>query len=191
MLSCVLNIIIAVTGFIDTLLKFTVIWIIPSKIGGAIIGFLEAWVYIFLVVFILGQIRVTSSWVDDSKIGDFILNHTPVMNTILGDARDAANEIYAIVKDVEGSSDEEKRDINISILQIEMKYNLITKEVISLEKSLSSETTAFAIDITPVTINIIGTSIFAILNKIAINFNTLTTFSFVQEKASKPSLANI
>lgn len=131
MLSCVLNIVIAVTGFIDTLLKFTVIWIIPSKIGGAIIGFLEAWVYIFLVVFILGQIRVTSSWVDDSKIGDFILNHTPVMNTILGDARDAANEIYAIVKDVEGSSDEEKRDINISILQIEMKYNLITKEEVS------------------------------------------------------------
>jgi hypothetical protein len=69
--------------------------------------------------------------------------------------------------------------------------NLITKEVISLEKSLSSETTAFAIEITPVIINIIGTSIFAILNKIAINFNTLTTFSFVQEKASKPSLANI
>ena len=40
-LYCVLNIIISITGFSDMLLKFTVIWIIPSKILGALVGLLE------------------------------------------------------------------------------------------------------------------------------------------------------
>ena len=58
LLYCALNIVLAVTGFIDTLLKFTVIWVIPSKIGGAIIGFLESWAFVFLLLFVLASFNV-------------------------------------------------------------------------------------------------------------------------------------
>lgn len=127
-LYCLLSIIIAVTGFIDTLLKFTVIWVIPSKIGGAILGFLEAWVFVFLVVFTLAQLSLTSSFIFDSKVGMFMLNHTPIVGTVLSSSRNAIQDIYNEIEIV--STDENKTDeyLNLTILQIEINNGLITKE---------------------------------------------------------------
>ena len=67
LLYCVLNIVIALTGFIDTLLKFTVIWIIPSKIGGGILGFIESWVFVYLVLLYISiSLFIISKDLDDS-----------------------------------------------------------------------------------------------------------------------------
>ena len=125
---CILNIVISLTGFIDTLLKFTVIWIIPSKIGGAIIGFLEAWVFLFLAVFVLSQFNVTNSFIKDSKVSDIILNNTPVVGNYLGSASKAAEEIY---NEIEASVNDEtlsKEDLNLKILQIQISRGLISAE---------------------------------------------------------------
>lgn len=124
LLYCILNIIITLTGFIDTLLKFTVIWIIPSKIGGALLGFLEAWIFIFLVVFVLTQFSFTNAFIHDSKVSDIILNHTPVIGTFLGNASNAAQDIYEEIE----KSDKDTTALNLTILQIEINYGLITKE---------------------------------------------------------------
>lgn len=122
-LYCALNIIIALTGFIDTLLKFTVIWIIPSKIGGAILGLLEAWLFAFLLVFILAQFSITNSFISDSKVADIMLNHTPVVGTYLSGASNAAQSIYAEIEKSVGDVDA----LNLTILQIEINYGLISK----------------------------------------------------------------
>lgn len=124
LLYCILNIIITLTGFIDTLLKFTVIWIIPSKIGGAILGFLESWIFIFLAVFVLAQFSFTNAYIKDSTISNIILNNTPVVGTVLGNASKAAQDIYEeIDKNTKDTS-----SLNLTILQIEINYGLITKE---------------------------------------------------------------
>lgn len=127
-LNCILNIVISVTGFIDTLLKFTVIWIIPSKIGGAIIGFLEAWIYLFLVVFIFAQFSFSASYIRDSRVANIILNHTPVIGNYLGSASDAAEEIYAGIEEYRNDETKSTNDLNLYILQVEINYGLISKE---------------------------------------------------------------
>ncbi len=128
LLYCVLNIIISVTGFIDTLLKFTVIWIIPSKIGGAIIGFVEAWVFLFLVVFALGSFNISANWILDSKISDFMINHTPVVGNYLYGVATGAKEIYTSIKELQEDESNSTQDINLHILQLEISYGLITKD---------------------------------------------------------------
>lgn len=125
LLYCILNIIITLTGFIDTLLKFTVIWIIPSKIGGALLGFLEAWVFLFLILFVLTQFNVTNSFINNSKVSDIILNHTPVVGTFLGNASNAAKDIYATINENKNS---DVNTLNLTILQIEINYGLVTKD---------------------------------------------------------------
>lgn len=127
-LYCILNIVMAVTGFIDTLLKFTVIWIIPSKIGGAIIGFLETWVYLFLVVFVLSQFSITNAFVKDSSVANFILDNTPVIGTFLGDAKNAAQEIYEGIEKYKNDETKTTNDLDLYILGIEINYGLITTE---------------------------------------------------------------
>lgn len=126
-LYCVLNIIVKVTGFIDTLLKFTVIWIIPSKIGGALIGFLEAWVYLYLVIFVLIQFSLTNTFVTQSTMANTILNNTPIVGTYLSGAKAAAIGIYDSIR--EYTKDESKTidDLNVRILQYEINYGLIGK----------------------------------------------------------------
>jgi len=128
LLYCVLNIIIAVTGFIDTLLKFTVIWIIPSKIGGAIVGFLESWVFLYLVVFVLAQFSFTASLVGDSKVSNIILNNTPVVGNYLGGAKAASEKIYKGIEEYTNDESKTTEDLNLHILQIEINYGLVSAE---------------------------------------------------------------
>lgn len=127
-LYCILNIIISITGFIDMLLKFTVIWVIPSKILGAVVGFLESWIYIYLVIFVLSAFNVTSSYILDSKVGTFMLDKTPVVKNVFGGAYSSIKEMYKIMDEYEKAEDKDNKDLNLRILQIEIANNLITKE---------------------------------------------------------------
>lgn len=128
LLYCALNIIIALTGFIDTLLKFTVIWILPSKIGGAIVGFLETWVFIFVLLFALQSFNMTANWIIDSKVSNVILNHTPVLGNYLYGATNAARDIYSNINGYDKNDKSKITDLNLYILQTEISYGLITKE---------------------------------------------------------------
>lgn len=124
-LYCILNIVLSVTGFIGTLLKFTVIWVLPSKIGGAVIGALEAWVFIFLALFVCSNFQVTNKYINDSKVGLFMLNHTPIIGTYLNGAKNASIEIYDGIRKLTSNEDYKVEEVNLYILQIELKYHLI------------------------------------------------------------------
>ena len=126
-LYCLLSIIIKVSGFIDTLLKLTVIWIIPSKIGGAILGFLETWVYLFLVLFVMAQFSVTNTLIHESRVSKIILNNTPIVGTYLRGAKNAALEIYDSVREFEKDDSKTQGDLNLRVLQIEVNYGLVSK----------------------------------------------------------------
>lgn len=126
LLYCVLNIVITLTGFIDTLLKFTVIWIIPSKIGGAILGFLETWVFLFLVVFVLSQFNATRGFVEDSSIANVILDNTPIVGNYLYSASGSAQEIYETIEASISDEEVDTEALNLTVLQIQIKYGIIS-----------------------------------------------------------------
>lgn len=127
-LYCLLNIIISITGFIDTLLKFTVIWIIPSKILGAIVGLLESWLYVFLLLFVLSAFNVTSSFILDSKVATFMLDNTPVVKNVFGGAYRTIKNVYNNVEEFEKDKNKTTEELNLRILQIEITNGLVTKD---------------------------------------------------------------
>ncbi len=125
-LYCVLNIILSITGFIDTLLKFTVIYILPSKIGGAIVGFLEAWVFAFLVVFVLSSFSITAHLIEGSKVTNILLTHTPVISNYVSDFSNSAKEIYKTINtDITANN---VKSLNFDVLMTLVNYNIITPE---------------------------------------------------------------
>jgi len=126
LLYCLLNIVITLTGIIDTILKFTVIWIIPSKIGGAIIGLFESWVFLYLVLFVLAQFTFTNGFIKESAVSNFILDNTPIVGNYLGGARKAALDIYGVIEEYNNDETKTKEDLNLEILKIQINYNLIT-----------------------------------------------------------------
>ena len=76
-LMIVYKVLMALTGFIEKILKATIILSIPSKILGFFVGLLEAyiWIYIALFVLTLPVFNIKQIYASDSAM--FIVTKTP------------------------------------------------------------------------------------------------------------------
>lgn len=126
LLYCVLNIILSITGFLNTLLKFTIVWILPSKILGAIVGVLEAWVFILLALFVLAQIPYTTSSIYASNIAPAMMKYTPLIGPFVEKTANSMEEIYVMVKD--GIKEGSIQDLDLQILVKALGSGIVTKD---------------------------------------------------------------
>jgi len=139
-LSSILSLLIKVSGILETILKMTIILGIPSKIIGAVLGFLEALVFSFIVLFILLQFNATSKMVSDSTLARSIIDKTPIIGHMV-------NDTYKAIQDINKLQDKYKNDnnkdvYNAEILTIMLKYEVVTPEV--TQKLINSKKLDFA-----------------------------------------------
>ena len=132
-LGIILRILIVITGFVEKLLKMTVILSIPSKIIGIFVGALEFYVYVFLILVFLNLPAFNIGIVRKSKFANIVINDTPVLNSIVGDTVDTYTEVYNIMHNNRTMSDLE---INEVVLEMLLEKEMITVE--STEKLINS-----------------------------------------------------
>ena len=122
-LSIVLRIVIKISGLVEFILKCTVILAIPSKILGAIFGFLEYYVFTFAILFVLAMFNVNNEIITESKLADAILTHTPIVSNI-------AENFYGVVKEFSSinKKDVSKEEKNKEEIQALLKYNIVSKK---------------------------------------------------------------
>ena len=65
-LMAILQILIKITGVFEHILNFTIILGIPSKLLGAVFGFFEAYLFVFVALFLLNQLPATNAFVTES-----------------------------------------------------------------------------------------------------------------------------
>lgn len=125
-LSSVLTLLTKVSGIIEKILNATIILGIPSKIIGAVLGFIEALVFSFIVLFVLLQVNTTSAWVSDSSMARSILDKTPLVGYMV---KDTYKAIMDINKLQDKYKDDSNKDLyNGEILNIMLNYEVITPE---------------------------------------------------------------
>ncbi len=122
-LYSVLNIFLKVSGIIEKILTFTIILGIPSKIIGAVLGFLEALVFSFIILFALLQFNATHKFVNDSSLAMNILDKTPIIGGMVDDTYLAIKEIETLTDKYDNNSD--KDAYNQDILSILLKYQVV------------------------------------------------------------------
>ena len=127
-LYLILRILLKVTGLIEKILKATIILGIFSKIGGAIVRFIESYVIIFIILFIFSQPFLKITGMDDSKIGKFILNNTPVMTPAVSNIKNATEELVDLMAKSKGDK------FNNEAIDLFIKYDIITPENVKLLK---------------------------------------------------------
>ena len=110
---------------IEKALKLTVILEIPSKILGIIVGALEMYVYLFIVVYILSLPMLKVTFIKDSSLSNFMINNTPILSNSIGKTIDAFNELY----ELNGEYDRVE-DYNRETMKVILKYNITDKETI-------------------------------------------------------------
>ena len=127
-LYLILRIILKVTGIIEKILKATIILGIFSRIGGAIVGFIESYVIIFIILVITSQPFLKITGIDDSKVARKILNSTPIMSDAVSDIIKATDEVYNLATKYKGDR------FNEEAIDLFIKYDIITRENVDLLK---------------------------------------------------------
>ena len=136
----ILSLILKLTGIIEKVLTMTIILGIPSKIIGAILGFLEAVVFSFIILFVLLQFNGSHTWIKESSVAMSILDKAPLIGTMVSDTYDAILEISDLDEKYEDSNDLDA--YNGEILGIMLKYHVITPE--SARKLIEDDKLNFA-----------------------------------------------
>lgn len=127
-LYLILRILLKVTGIIEKILKATIILGIFSRIGGAIVGFIESYIIIFIILVITSQPFLKITGIDDSKIANKILNNTPIMSDAVSDIVKVTDEIYNLATKYKGDR------FNEEAIDLFIKYDIITRENVDLLK---------------------------------------------------------
>lgn len=127
----ILNIIIFVTGILEKLLKATIVLGIVSKILGAIVGFLQYYFLIYIILLILSNPLFNIKVINDSTSKNLILNNTFILSKQSENMIKSFEQITIEIKNI--NVDNEK------IYDIIIDNNLISKENIEKFKNRSDE----------------------------------------------------
>lgn len=119
-----LRTVIMITGLVEKILKATVILSIPSKLLGIIVGIVEMYVYVFIVLVILTLPLFNISYLKESKISNYMLNNTPVLSKLSGEMVDIYSNVYSIVIDKDKKNNEE---LNTEIIELLLDRKVVTK----------------------------------------------------------------
>lgn len=121
----VLKVVLMLTGLVEKILKATVILSIPSKLLGIVVGVIEMYVYLFLILVIVSLPIFDSSFLKDSKMNNFILNNTPVLSGVSEEIIDIYGDVYNIIENRKNKTNEQ---LNEEILKVLIDKKVVTKE---------------------------------------------------------------
>ena len=125
LLMIAVNIIKFVTGVVEKVLKATIILAIPSKIIGFFVGFIEAGIYVFVILYFLSLPMFNIKLISESKITKPYLEYTPFLSGVTKKPMEAVEEVYDLTAKKDNMTNKE---INQKSLDILIKYKVISQD---------------------------------------------------------------
>ncbi len=125
-LSILLRIIIKISGIIDTVLKVTLVLALPSKILGAIISFIEYYIFVLVILIVLSIFSINLDLVNNSKLYHKMLTETPVIKDVLKNQLAAINEFKIINKSLTSN----QKEANDKAIEVLLKYDIVSSDAI-------------------------------------------------------------
>ena len=125
-LSILLNFLIKISGFMESILKATIILSIPSKLLGLLFGIVEYYIICFVILMILSYFPAINPYINDSIIGRIILTATPIASNEANDITQAVDEIISLTE--EYNNTENKNEFNLKTLDVVLKYDILTTD---------------------------------------------------------------
>ena len=126
LLTLVFKILLKVTTIFEKILKWTIILGIPSKILGAVLGVVQNLIYVFILLYLLNLPTFGVIGLNESKIGNTILEKTPILTNICDSTLKVFNEIGSLAKEYENTDN--VGEFNQKALNLMIDNGVITKE---------------------------------------------------------------
>lgn len=122
-LLLLIKILARVTGFVDKVLGKLILLGLPSKILGAVVGLIQGYLVAFLALFVITTFATNTTFLNDSKVSNFMLTKTPVLSGIVGETLNTVEEIYTICVNTT-----DREQANLESLDVLMKYEILSYE---------------------------------------------------------------
>ena len=124
-LMLVYRVLLGITGLIEKILKATVILSIPSKILGFIVGLIESYIWVYIILFILTLPVINLKDVYTSKVANYIMEETPYLSRYTNKTVKIYHDLYEVIDNKGNKTNEE---INEEAMDLMLKYDIITPE---------------------------------------------------------------
>ena len=123
-----LQLLIFVSKVLEKIDSLTIIFALPSKIGGAILGLLENYIVVFIILYIISLPIFDISIIRESTLRDKIVNDTPILNNMAEKSIEVGKELANLMDEysIKQNSDE----YNLKALDIFLKYNITSVETV-------------------------------------------------------------
>lgn len=124
----VYNLVMKLTGVLQKIVDISIILTIPSKVLGFIVGMLEGYIIMFIVVVILSVPLGDTDIFKNAKLTDKMINNSPILTESLGGIIDSLTDVFVITSKIENNGIDRNSQINLDIMDTFLKYDVITKE---------------------------------------------------------------
>lgn len=127
-LMAILKLVIFASSLFERLLAFTIILGIPSKLLGMVIGIVQHFMIVFIVLYLLNLPFFNIDILNQSKYKDKILNSTPILSNLVGDTLDVVYEFADLKDKYEVIND--PNQFNLETLDLFLKHKVITPDAV-------------------------------------------------------------
>ena len=125
----IVGIVMKISKFIQKIVNMTIVLILPSAIGGFIVGMLSGYFIVFIVLINLNMFLQGSDVFTESKVSNYMIYDTPVLSATSRTYATTVYEVYQLGNDIKNDkiSPEEANSIAIDEM---LKTKIISKEAI-------------------------------------------------------------
>lgn len=123
-LTIIFKLVLTFTKIFEKVLKFTIVLGIPSKIAGALVGIIENYIWVFVVLYIITLPFFNLNF--DSKYKDKILGNTPLLSKYIDSSIKVVDEFADLKEKYEVTTN--AAEFNRETLDLFLKYNIVTVE---------------------------------------------------------------
>lgn len=135
LLMVVFKVVLFVSKVFETLLKFTIILGIPSKLLGAVVGMIEYSIIVFIGLYVLTLPIFNIEGMENSKFKDKILYKTPILSHYTKDGLKVFEELEVLKDKYKDGTN--ANEFNLESLDLLLKYKVVTPK--SVHKLLDSK----------------------------------------------------
>ena len=139
-LRLVLQILIDVTGIFSKIINATIILALPNKLLGFVVGILEGYILMFIILNVIAIPMSGSELFMSSGVRRFIVNDTPVLKDCLGGLNYAIDDVLSL------SSNDDRNTNDLKVIDIMLKYNVVSTEFMDNVKETGKLDTISGLD---------------------------------------------
>lgn len=125
----ILQILVDVTGIFSKIINATIILALPNKLLGFIVGLLEGYILIFIILNVVALPMSGSNLFMESKVRQFIVNDTLILKDTMGGLN------YAIEETLSLSSKDDRNANDLKVIDIMLKYKVVSTDFMDDVKS--------------------------------------------------------